>query len=240
MNRGTNANSVTGFGFLHDGTFQDIFTFLSQPVFQNFISNSVIKSNLQAFLLCFDTGTAPAVGYTRVLAATNVNTTSVSNDWFILESQAAAGTNIDLIAKGTIDGQRRGLLYVPGSNNYKPDTTNLGSFTHGQLVAKVLAGDRLMLLGVPPGSGHRMGIDRDPDGVLDGDVPRPSLQIVMAGDKAVLNWPLSAAGYFLEASENLFPAGWSRVADAVEIAGSQNVVTNTPSGNSKFFRLRLE
>src|SRR5262249_22311259 len=34
LNRGVGTNSIGGFGFLHDGTFQDIFSFLSQPVFQ--------------------------------------------------------------------------------------------------------------------------------------------------------------------------------------------------------------
>ena len=61
----TGTNSIGGFGFQHDGKFEDLFAFLSQPVFDNFANNGTIKSNLQAFVLCLDTGTAPAVGYTR-------------------------------------------------------------------------------------------------------------------------------------------------------------------------------
>jgi YVTN family beta-propeller protein len=238
LNRGIGTNSIGGFGFLHDGTFQDIFTFLSQPVFQNFSSNSIIKSNLQAFLLCFDTGTAPAVGYTRTAWDTNVTTASFSNDWSTLESQAAAGTNIDLIARGTIDGLRHGLLYQPGSDNYKLDTTNAAPLTRAQLVAKVQGGDTLTLMGVPPGSGVRMSIDRDGDGVLDADVPPPQLQIGSTGGAFVLHWPFAAAGFVLESSDDLLSGSWSNATDAVEIVGGENYTTNTPAGSAKFYRLR--
>jgi DNA-binding beta-propeller fold protein YncE len=237
LNRNTNASSVGGFGFLHDGEFQDIFTFLSQPVFAAFSTNSVVKTNLQAFLLCFDTGTAPAVGYTRTLLAGNVNTPGVSNDWSLLESQASLGTNIDLIVKGTINGQRHGFLYQAASNSYEPDTTNLPALTRAQLVSGVVAGDTLTVMGVPPGSGQRMGIDRDLNGVLDADEPKPSLQIAASGTAVVLNWPLGAAGYNLEFAPNLGLLSWSNTPDAIEISGSTNFSTNAMDSNARFFRL---
>src|ERR1700681_4106003 len=89
-------------------------------------------------LQCFDTGMAPAVGYTRTLTAANVNTNSAVKDWILLQSQAAAG-NIDLIVKGTVNGQIRGMLYQPASSNYATDKTGVGPFTQAQLAAKVLA-----------------------------------------------------------------------------------------------------
>lgn len=49
------------------------------------------------------------------------------------------------------------------------DGTRLFAFTQAQLAAKVLAGDILSVMGVPPGSGTRMGIDRNLDGILDGN-----------------------------------------------------------------------
>jgi hypothetical protein len=69
----------------------------------------------------------------------------------------------------TINGKVRGLLYRPSSNDYVADRTGLGPFTRAELLAKIAAGDTLSLMGVPPGSGVRMGIDRDLDGRLDGD-----------------------------------------------------------------------
>lgn len=234
----TGTNSIGGFGFQHDGKFQDLFTFLSQSVFGLFSVDTTRKANLQAFVLCFDTGTAPAVGYARTVLATNVNTANISNDWSLLEAQATVLTNIDLVVKGTIDGRRRGLFYQPGANNYKLDSTNDVTLTRAQLAAKVQAGDTLTVMGVPPGAGQRMGIDRNLNGVLDADEPLPKLQLAQAGGNLVLNWPLSAAG-FLEEASSLSAPTWSNNTDAVEIANNFNYVTNSPGSGAKYFRLRL-
>jgi hypothetical protein len=234
----TGTNSIGGFGFTHDGTFQDNFAFLSVPtLFQLIATDSVLKSNLQAFLLCFDTGTAPAVGYARTIVATNVNTTGISNDWSLLESQAAA-TNVDLIAKGTIGGHWHGLVYQPLSGTYLPDQTNLGSLTHAQLVTNILNGDTLTFMGVPPGSGTRMGINRTGSVALDGDIPPPGLQFLRTNGTLVLNWPFSAAGYVLESSVPLART-WTNAGSVVLISGNQNIVTLAPSNNAAFYRLRF-
>jgi hypothetical protein len=168
-----------------------------------------------------------------------VNSLSISNDWSLLESQAAALTNIDLIVKGTLDGQLHGWLYQPGASDYRPDTTNLSFFTRVQLLSKVQGGDTLSIMGVPPGSGVRMGIDRDLDGVLDADVPPPSLNIAPSENGVVLYWPYSSSGYVLESTPTLSSATWTAVPDPVEILGNQNYVTNPPATDASFYRLRL-
>ncbi len=190
--------SVGGFGIVHDGTDPDLFTFLSRPVFGVFAANTAIKRNIEAFVQCFDTGTAPSVGYTRTMKSGNVDSPTVANDWSLLEAQATVLTNINLIVKGTIDGKVRGLLYQPGSNNYRTDKTGLGPFTHADLRAKVLAGDTLTVMGVPPGSGYRLGIDRNEDGILDGDVPQPGLQIALANANSIVAWSTNANGFIYE------------------------------------------
>ena len=163
------ATSLDGFGLSHDGTDPSLFRFLSHPTFP-FIQNDTTKTNLSAFLLCFDTGTAPAVGYSRTVVSTNVNDSALNTDWTLLQNQAAA-SNIDLIAKGTIDGKRHGLLFQPASSTYKSDRIGLGPYTQTQLKTKIQGGDTLTFMGVPPGTGTRMGIDRDLNGELDGDGP---------------------------------------------------------------------
>jgi hypothetical protein len=45
----------------------------------------------------------------------------------------------------------------------------LGPFTQAQLIGFIQAGDTLSVMGVPPGSGVRFGIDRNRDGIKDGD-----------------------------------------------------------------------
>jgi YVTN family beta-propeller protein len=164
------ATSLDGFGFSHDGTDPSLVRFLSHPTFPFIQNDDTRKTNLSAFLMCFDTGTAPALGYSRTIGASNVNDSALNADWSLLQSQAAA-SNVDLIAKGTMDGKRHGLLYQPGSGTYVSDKTGLGPYTQAQLKTKIQNGDRLTLMGVPPGSGVRMGIDRDLNGELDGDGP---------------------------------------------------------------------
>jgi hypothetical protein len=239
FNNAAGAASIGGFGIVHDGVDPNLFVFLSRPVFGSFASDTIRKNNLSAFVQCFDTGMAPAVGYARTLVMTNINTTAVSNDWSLLEAQAVGGTNVNLVVKGTLDGQRRGLLYQPGPNNYQPDSIHDVSLTRAELVAKVLAGDTLTLMGVPPGSGQRMAIDRDRDGVLDADEPLPSLQIAHAGGQTVLNWPLGAVGFSLEEAPELASDNWNSSTSAVTIANGFNYVTNSPGTGAKFFRLRM-
>jgi len=239
FNNAPGAASIGGFGFLHDGMDPNLFVFVSRPVFGSFASDTTRKNNLNAFVLCFDTGMAPTVGYARTLVATNVNTAGISNDWSLLEAQAAGGVNINLIVKGTIDGQRRGLLYQPGPNSYQLDSTNYAPLTRVQLVAKVQAGDTLTITGVPPGSGQRMGLDRDLNGVLDGDEPLPRLQIAHASGNTVLHWPLNAAGFSLETATNLAADSWNTVTAAVQIENNSNFVTNAPASGARYFRLRM-
>ena len=148
--------SVNGFGFLHDGSEKGIFDFLGGSSFGPIKDDAAAKANLDAYMLCFDTGTAPAVGYARTLTSTSVNTVAAQSDWSTLQSQASAG-NIDLIANGTVQGQITALLYLPGSGTYQA-ASGLGPYTQAQLTTFVMGGDTLTMMGVPPGSGVRMAI----------------------------------------------------------------------------------
>jgi len=168
LNFSRGAVSVNGFGNGHNGQTGGLFAFFGDkfPIFTN---SPADKEAIEAFELCFDTGTAPAVGYSRTLTSANVTGSPAQSDWNTLQGQASA-SNIDLVANGTIQGQVHGLLYLPGTNNYQSDTTGLGPFTQAQLTAFIQGGDTLTIMGVPPGSGTRLGIDRNLDGVLNGDV----------------------------------------------------------------------
>ena len=247
------AASTAGFGFSHDGRDSTLFNHFVAPRFGGLTNNNsaanTVKSNLVALLMCFDTGTAPAVGYARTITPVNVNTASVSNDWSLLERQATvrfqdpfilAGTitNISLIAKGTIDGQRRSLSYRPTTSDYVTDKTGVGPFTHAELVARITKGDTLSVMGVPLVSGQRMGIDRDVDGVLDGDQLPPSLTAERSDAGFRISWPTNAVGVVLEFSPSLSPDDW-RTETSVRSVDAEHVTVTVPvTDPMRFYRLR--
>lgn len=232
------SQSIAGFGIVHDGIDPSLFVFLSRSVFGAFANNTTIKNNIEAFVHCLDTGTAPAVGYSRTLTLANVNTASVSNEWNLLEAQAAAVTNIDLVVKGTIDGKFRGLLYQPASAHYRLDSTNSPPLTRAQLRAKIISGDLLTVMGVPPGTGSRIAINRDADTLLDADEPAPALHIASAPPNITLSWPTNPAAFVLEHTAGLPPTNWSTDTSEKGILGDRFTITNTPSGDQRFYRLR--
>jgi hypothetical protein len=198
----------------------------------------VVKRNLNAFVQCLDTGMAPAVEYGQTITATNVTSLSISNAWSLLEAQAVSGTNIDLIVKGMFDGRRQALLYVASSNVYRADRQSAPPLTRAALTDKVLAGGIISVMGVPPGTGLRAGIDRNLDGVLDGDVPAPQLRIARAETNAIVAWSTNANGFVLETTTSVPAANWSPETSLRSITSGEFHVTNSLSATNRFFRLK--
>ena len=231
------AQSLTGFGIVHDGSDPSLFAFLSRPVFGVFSTDAVVKRNVAAFVQCFDTGTAPAVGYSVTATSSNVSAVS-TGAWALLEQQASVLTNIDLVAKGIIDGERRGYVFQPASGNYRPDKQSLATLTKAELIAFVQSGGVLTLMGVPPGSGSRIGINRDGGGVLDGDTPAPSLRIARLSTNSLVAWSTNAGGFVLETTTVLPSADWAAETSLRAVLGNELVITNSPAQTNRFFRLK--
>jgi DNA-binding beta-propeller fold protein YncE len=144
------STTIDGFGVVHDGPKSNGITFLTGSVFDAYSQTQ--KNDIAAYLLTFDTGTAPAVGYTRTLTPSTVTSTAAQSDWTLLQSQASISPpNIDLIGRGTLGGVLHGLLYQPASNNYISDTGVI--YTQSALQALIVAGDTLSIMGVYPGTG---------------------------------------------------------------------------------------
>ncbi|HET6201682.1 MAG TPA: hypothetical protein VFI25_02640 [Planctomycetota bacterium] len=162
-----------GFGFAHDGTSDTLLGFLQQPFFGALSGTTLIattnRQDLQALVLTLGTGTAPAVGYSRTVTGSNAFSSAVSSDFALLSGQAALG-KCDLVAKGALNGQARGFRYSPASAMFLPDRSGESPSTwNGLRIPIAMGAGTLTLIGVPPGSGQRIGIDRDEDGILDGD-----------------------------------------------------------------------
>jgi hypothetical protein len=69
--------------------------------------------------------------------------------------------------------------------------------------------------------------------------PSPLLNIqLIANTNVVLSWATNSTGFTLEATTNLTTIAWNVVTPAPAISGTNNVVTNTVSGSTRFYRLR--
>ncbi len=154
-----------GFGFTHDGSMDNLFDFLHFPRFS--FTDDDQRRDMAAYLLSFDTGTAPAVGYQITFDGTNDTDPTAIATMDTLEGQAAL-TYCDLVAKGRVNGQSRGWEYA-GAGMWTPDRAGDPAVSSSDLRALGGLGSELTVTGVPTGSGHRMGVDRDRDGYLDGD-----------------------------------------------------------------------
>jgi YVTN family beta-propeller protein len=158
-----------GFGFTHNGAVDNLFDFLKFPGF-NFGSDPVAadakRRDVEQFLLCFDTGMAPAVGYQLTLGAANPDPAAGSR-LDSLTAQAGAGF-CDLIAKGRVGFEPRGWVYA-GGGMWRPDRSAESDIPTAQIVSLAGLGSEITVTGVPPGSGTRLGIDQDRDGYRDAD-----------------------------------------------------------------------
>jgi YVTN family beta-propeller protein len=171
-----------GFGFIHDGSVDNLFNFVSLPVFQ--FANAQEKRDMEAFLLAFDTGTAPAVGAQQTLDAANKNQPGVVSRINTLIAQAELG-DVDLVAKGRVGGIARGYLYV-GGGAFESDRQSEGTIAETALRALAGTGAEITYTAAPPGSGARIGIDRDSDGYRDRDEIDAGTDPADAGSTPVL------------------------------------------------------
>ena len=73
--------------------------------------------------------------------------------------------------------------------------------------------------------------------ILSASQPRLNIQR-SANTNVVLSWPTDFTGFTLESNTNLNTNTWSVVSPAPAVNGTNNVVTNTVSGSTRFYRLR--
>jgi YVTN family beta-propeller protein len=165
-------NQVRGFGFLHDGSVDTVFNFLSGV---NFVLNNTEQSNLEQLVLAFDTDLAPIVGQqvtlrTGATAPTTARVDLIVDRGVVPFSSLTLGgavTECDVVVKGSVGGDPRGWVLNQGTGQFQDDVG--GTISEAALRALVDTQGPLTFTAVPPGSGLRMGIDRDLDADLDGN-----------------------------------------------------------------------
>jgi len=86
----------------------------------------------------------------------------------VASKEAVATVYADLVAKANLLGRERGFIYESGL--YRSDSSLFPPLTPAQLLS-LATSDRhaITFTCVPVGTGYRIAIDRDADGVADGD-----------------------------------------------------------------------
>jgi hypothetical protein len=167
-------DQVRGFGYLHDGAVDTDYRFVSSTLFDPIPGVNAdgispgpdgeqIRQDLAGFMLAFPSNLAPIVGQQITLNLINGATAGPRID--LLESSATIG-QCELVAKTHIGLREAGFLFTPAG--YLPDQSALPPVPGNVLRALALAFP-VTYTCVPVGSGRRIAIDRDGDGVLDGD-----------------------------------------------------------------------
>jgi hypothetical protein len=175
---GHKGDQVRGFGYLHDGSFDTLFRFHHGLVFSRDFTafgpnpggfpsgapGDVMRRQVERFMLAFDSNLAPIVGQQITLTSTNGGSVGPRIDMML--ARAAAG-ECEVAVKGVESGRRRGWVR-------NPDGTFASDFGGDPAVSdaalRSLAGtpgQELTYLCAPPGSGVRIGVDRDDDGAFD-------------------------------------------------------------------------
>lgn len=179
-NNGNMGNQIRGFGFLHDGSVDTVFRFLQATVFNNqngvgFNGGDTQRRQMEEFVLAFDSDLAPIVGQQVTLSATNAAVAGPRIDLLLqragtpFTSQVLGGsvTECDVVVKGTVAGQARGWLRT-AAGTFISDRASEPALSDAALRSLAsVAGQELTYTCVPPGSGTRIGIDRDEDGFRD-------------------------------------------------------------------------
>ncbi|MDH3202780.1 MAG: hypothetical protein OEM15_17975 [Myxococcales bacterium] len=171
-------DQVRATGFLHDGSVSTAFNFVGAGVFS---LNDNQQSDLEAFIIEFDSDLAPIVGQQATLTSNSGTDILDRIDLLIARADATYYTSptfgdvkeCDLIVKGVLNGQYRGWLYE-GSDTFTSDDSGDPPWSKSALLAVAdVPGQSLTFTCVPPGSGTRMGINRDRDAFLDANDAAP-------------------------------------------------------------------
>ena len=179
----TQKTSRSGFGFLHDGSVDSLARFLSEEAFEPASDQEV--ADLVALMMAF-TGSEfgppvdfleppgtpsqdvhASVGQQITLAADSSRSDrDRANELISLARKGA----VDLVVKATFDGEPRGWVLAQESSRFRSDEHGV-YHTESDLLALVSEGPLAFTI-VPGGTGVRVGIDRDRDGILDFDETR--------------------------------------------------------------------
>ena len=235
---GAGTRTVTGFGLLKDGSGTAATLPIGHPYVLDDLSTVQEFQDVRAFLLSFDTGTAPATGYSRTVIGFPVPGSPAESDLSLLEARANTAEN-DLIVRGTVGGKLRQLVWNKGLARYTSDRGSEAPLTRSVLLSLLEPGDALTFTGTIPGLGSARGNDRDEDGIPDADEAPPDLLFHPSGGFPALSWDARFQDWYPEISNSLSPAPWAPLTTPARITATGQILVTPPSGPAPLFtRLR--
>jgi YVTN family beta-propeller protein len=212
--------SVSGFGFGHDGSVPDLATFFS---FNVFTMSADEVADVSAFTTHFPTGTRPAVGQNVTLPAGAPPTGPQADEDLLsalvgLGNESSPSRHCELVATTIHAGRPRSFLLSGGA--WVTDVA--GETPLSTTALRVQASAPLSFLCTPVGSGRRLGGDRDEDARLDGND-------CAAADAGAWSLPGPAAGVVVQKLPQTHLA-WSELASANGPATRYDVLGGNLSG----------
>jgi DNA-binding beta-propeller fold protein YncE len=170
-NSGFTGDQIRGFGFLHDGSTDTLFRFLTATVFRPTanvgfpqVDPDGTRRDVEQFLLAFDSDLAPIVGQQVTLSHANLLTAGPRIDLLIQRAEApfiskALGGMVrecDLVANVAIGGHIKSFLYDPATRRFILED---GKVRLPDIALRALAlvpGQEVTYTCLPPGSGARI------------------------------------------------------------------------------------
>ena len=215
--------TLSGFGFTHDGSGHDLPRGHEYDL-DRFERIENAEADVLAYVLSTETDTAPAVGSSLTLIPGDPDPVIFRS---VMESQAAAAA-CDLVIRGTSRSQPIAYLYQPTTGTYR-DGSPSSALTFQEILESIGAADAITLLGVIPGAGTQFAIDRDLDGIPDGEEEPPSIGISQF--PLSLHWSAPQADWIPEKSTDL--VNWKPLLSPANLFPMP-----IPSAGGPYFRLR--
>lgn len=236
FSRAAGSANISGYGLLKDGTASTEDLPIGHPYALANLTTLQQFHDLRAFLLAFDTGTAPAVGLTRTVTTPPPAGSAQEAEILLLETRANAG-DCDLTVQGSLGGRLRSFVWNKETARYVTGQEASPPLTRAQLLTSLTNGDSLTFSGNLPGLGPARSLDRNEDSVPDSEDEPPVLGITLTPDGPLLFWPQSPPGWYPETAALPDAPVWKPLTSpATTTDGHQ--FTLPSSGSRAFFRLR--
>ncbi|MBB5351812.1 DNA-binding beta-propeller fold protein YncE [Haloferula luteola] len=189
-------------------------------------------ANLKAFILSYDTGTAPVVGYDLTLNSQRRSSADLLTQLALLETQAGYEWN-GLVAWGRVGGIKQSFRWDPDSSTYVSPGHPLD---RAALLDLLQPGDALTFSGIPLEELHRRSDDRNGNGVVDSDEKAPVPFLLRDAGNLSLKW--TGIDWFPESSGSL-DGPWLPAPGEATQQNLESILPIDRTGSRRhFYRLR--